>query len=97
MKRKLVIIGDMRYMMKEIFGLDDLEVDNVKGFMERDFTDIFDVIKEAARSDLTDRQKMLVAYICGNTSGMHEGMNEAMNLDNITRKDADNDMINFAG
>ncbi len=84
-------------MMREIFELDDLEVDSVKAFMEKDYIDIFDVIKDAAKSDLTDRQKMLVAYICGNTSGMYEGMNEAMNMDKIARNESDNNMINFAG
>ncbi len=85
MKRKLIIIGDMRHMMREIFELDDLEVDSVKAFMEKDYIDIFDVIKDAAKSDLTDRQKMLVAYI------------EAMNMDKIARNESDNNMINFAG
>lgn len=93
MKRKLVIVGDMRYMMKEIFELSDSQVDYVKRFMEGDFVDIPDVVKKAAKSDMTDRQKMLAAYICGNTYGMME----ARDLNTIAKKDSDNDMINIAG
>lgn len=70
MKRKLVIVGDMRFMMKDVFELNDHDVDEVKRYMERDFIDIHDVIKKAAKSDLTLRQKMLVSYIAGNTYGV---------------------------
>lgn len=82
MKRKLLIVGDMRFMMKDIFGINDKEVDQVLRFMEKDFERVFDAIKVAAESDeLTDRQKMLVSYIVGNTSGVMQ----ARELDEIAR------------
>lgn len=60
-------------MMRDIFGLSDRDVDEVKRYMERDFIDIPDVIKKAAMSaDLSVRQKMLVSYIAGNTHGIME-------------------------
>lgn len=71
MKRKLVVLGDMRFTMKDIFGISDKEVDQVVKFMSEDYDKMFDVIKMAAKSeDLNYRQKMLISYIVGNTSGV---------------------------
>lgn len=86
MKRKLMVVGDMRFMMKDIFGINDKEVDQVVRFMGEDYEHILDAIKIAANSDkLTERQKMLVSYIVGNTSGVMQ----AMEMGNISRENMD--------
>lgn len=82
MKRKLLIVGNIRFMMKDVFRVDDKEVDQVIRFMGEDYEHILDVIKTASDSDeLTDRQKMLVSYIVGNTSGVMQ----AREFGDITR------------
>jgi len=83
MKRKLIIVGDMRFMMKDVFELSDRDVDDVKRYMEGDFIDIPDVIKKAAKSELSVRQKMLVSYIAGNTHGMMQ----AKDMEDIIKED----------
>jgi len=71
MKRKLVVVGDMRFMMKDVFRINDKEVDQVVKFLGKDYEYILDAIKKAADSDeLNERQKMLISYIVGNTSGV---------------------------
>ena len=71
MKRKLIVLGDMRLMLKDVFGINDKEIDQVVRFMGEDYESAFDVIKVAARSNyLTEHQKMVVSYIVGNTSGV---------------------------
>ena len=71
MKRRLIVLGDMRSMLKDVFGIDDKEIDQIVEFMGEDYETSFDVIKIAANSEaLTERQKMVVSYIVGNTSGM---------------------------
>ena len=71
MKRKLIVLGDMRSMLKDTFGINDKEIDEVVRFMGEDYKTAFDVIKIAAKSDeLTEHQKMVVSYIVGNTSGV---------------------------
>lgn len=86
MKRKLVVVGDMRSMMKDIFRINDKEVDQVIRFMGEDYKHIIDAIKIAADSDeLTERQKMLISYIVGNTSGVMQ----AREMSGIFREDHD--------
>ncbi len=93
MKRKLLVIGEMRNMMKDTFGINDKEIDQVIEFMGEDYDRMYDVIKIAAKSDdLTFRQKMVVSYIVGNTSGMLH----AKDIENISRLneiDSDNSPI----
>lgn len=84
MKRKLVIMGDERLMMKEVFDISDHDVDEAKRFLEKDYDYIFDVIKEAIKSNLNEKQKMLIAYIAGNTNAM-------MSIDNMKRMEVDCD------
>lgn len=90
MRRKLIIVGDQKFMMKDVFQLSDKEVDEVKRFMEGDFIDMPDVIKKTAKSSLNDRQKMLASYICGNTYGVMQ----AQDSETIIK---DDDMRSIAG
>ena len=71
MRRKLIVLGDMRTMLKDTFGINDKEIDQVVRFMGEDYGSAFEVLKIAASSiELTERQKMVVSYIVGNTSGV---------------------------
>ncbi len=72
MKRKLIIVGDQRFMMKEIFNLSDSEVDQVKIFLEDDHKNIGDIMKKLIASGLNERQKILAGYIMGNTFGVKQ-------------------------
>jgi hypothetical protein len=84
MKRRLMIVENTRFMMKDIFGINDKEVDQVIKFMEEDYEHILDAIKMAIISGkLSDRQKMLVSYIVGDSSGTRH----ARELDDLARKD----------
>ncbi len=86
MRRKLLVVGDMRFMMKDTFGINDKEIDKVVEFMGKDYEHILDAIKIAAKSDdLNDRQKMVVSYIVGNTSGVMQGRE----MCNVTGEDRD--------
>jgi NADPH:quinone reductase-like Zn-dependent oxidoreductase len=86
MKRKLLVLGDMRVMMKDIFGVNDKEIDQVVKFMGEDYDRILDAVKTAAVSDdLNCNQKMVVSYIVGNTSGVMQGRE----MSNMMGKDHD--------
>lgn len=68
MNREIVLVD--RFMIKDIFGINDREIDQVVKFMRKDYKNILDVIKMAADSELTEHQKLLVSYIVGNKSGV---------------------------
>lgn len=70
MKKKWIIIGDERAMMKNIFELNDQEIDQVKDFMEMDFKNTPDLLNRLIKSKLNARQKILASYVAGNTIGM---------------------------
>ena len=70
MKRKLLIMEDQRLLMKDIFKISDVEVDQVKIFMECDYKNIADIMKNLIRSDLNEKQKIIVGYIIGSTFGV---------------------------
>ena len=85
MKRKLIIVGNQKFMMKDIFELSDLEVDQVKRFMEDDHKDMPDIMKKLIKSDLSEKQKILAGYIMGNTYGILQ----ARDSENVIRGDRD--------
>ncbi len=70
MKRRLTILGDQKFMMKDLFNLSDNDVDQVKKFMEEEYKDVSEVLKKLIVSDLSERQKILAGYIIGNTFGV---------------------------
>ena len=70
MKRRLTIIGDQKFMMKDLFNLSDNDIDQVKRFMENEYKDVSEVLKKLIVSDLNERQKILAGYIIGNTFGV---------------------------
>lgn len=76
----------MRLMMKDVFGINDKDVDKVVEFMGKDYDRMFDVIKTAVKSNrLTERQKMAVSYIVGSTSGVMQ----ARDIEDVIGRDHD--------
>ncbi len=70
MKKQWLIMGNEEKFMREIFSINEQELKQVKNFMEKDFTDLSDFLKKIVESDfLSYRQKILAAYILGNTVG----------------------------
>ncbi len=74
-KRKLLISSDQRPLIRDIFGLSDTEIDQVKIFVESDCENMSDIMKKVIGSNLNEGQKILVGYVMGNTFGVEKTVN----------------------